>query len=519
MRLLILLLPLFLNAKIFKVANYNVENLFDLVKQGREYKEYIPNTTSWNKKLLDTKLNHTAQVICDIEADIIGLEEIENKNALLLLQNRLKKVGCGYRYSSITHKLGSTIQVALLSKYKIISSKDIKVSYSDRNILETEIEIDKKRVKIFVNHWKSMGRNGVESKRIKSAKALENRIKMLPNGSEYIILGDFNSDYNAYTTLDEKLDDTNGKRGINHTLHTTINNRLLTQSDIIKAKRGYHYNLWLELDSYNRWSYNFFGKKGTLDNIIVAQNMFDKKGIEYVDNSFNVFKAPYLFTKKGYIKRWRYKGYSDHLPIYALFSTDNIIKKEITATKVIKQKSEKSKIKKETILKKTINNLYTMSRLKEKVKLENVVVVLKRDNVAIIKQTSYGRGIYLFGCVSDLREGYRYDLIVDKIKSYNGLKEITKIEIIKEKGSSSLYSFYKKKISNIRQSEVIKDVEGTYDNNYFSTKRGKISIYFKNRSDRPKNKTKIKIKYGHIGYYNRLSLVIYNKKDFEIRRK
>ena len=181
--LLIFLLPLFISAKVFKVANYNVENLFDLVKQGREYKEYIPNTPSWNKQLLDMKLNHTSQVICDIEADIIGLEEIENKNALTLLQNRLKKVGCPYRYSAITHKLGSTIQVALLSKYKIVSSKGIKVSYSDRDILEANIKIDEKMVKIFVNHWKSMGRNGVESKRIKSAKALENRILMLPKGS------------------------------------------------------------------------------------------------------------------------------------------------------------------------------------------------------------------------------------------------------------------------------------------------------------------------------------------------
>ena len=75
--------------------------------------------------------------------------------------------------------------------------------------------------------------------------------------------------------------------------------------------------------------------------------MFDEKGIDYVNNSFKVFKADYLFTKRGYINRWRYKngkhqakGYSDHLPVYAYFDIKpyqvEVVKKK---TKSIKQKN------------------------------------------------------------------------------------------------------------------------------------------------------------------------------------
>ena len=53
---------------------------------------------------------------------------------------------------------------------------------------------------------------GYESKRIAYANALQSRIaKTNTKSKEYIILGDFNTDHNAYLTLEEKINDTNGK--------------------------------------------------------------------------------------------------------------------------------------------------------------------------------------------------------------------------------------------------------------------------------------------------------------------
>ncbi|KIM08523.1 MAG: hypothetical protein KU28_03795 [Sulfurovum sp. PC08-66] len=78
---IILILPLWLLATEFKVASYNVENLFDLVNNGSEYDEYIPNRNGWDKSALNKKLNNIAQVICDLNADTVALQEIENINA------------------------------------------------------------------------------------------------------------------------------------------------------------------------------------------------------------------------------------------------------------------------------------------------------------------------------------------------------------------------------------------------------------------------------------------------------
>ena len=258
--LYLLLFPLFLYAKPFKVATYNVENLFDASYQGTEYEEYIPGKHNWNKRMVEIKLNHTAEVICDVDADIIGLQEVENKHIFKQLITKLDKVGCAYKYSAITAKKAASIQVALLSRYPITRKKDLQVSYSPRvrNILEVEVEVQGKSLTLFVNHWKSKAYKGYESKRIAYAKTLQRRIARLSPSKEYVIMGDFNSDYNAYLTLDEKNNDTKGKTGFSDVLRTKVE-----ENEMSKAKQGIHYTLWKELAVEDRWSYKFYGKKSS----------------------------------------------------------------------------------------------------------------------------------------------------------------------------------------------------------------------------------------------------------------
>ena len=185
-----------LNSTELKIASYNVENLFDMKYSGSEYREYIPNRHNWTKSILDIKLRDISEVICELNADIIGLQEIENINALRLLQKSLKFYGCNYRYSSITHTENSAIQVALLSKIEITDYRDITIADSIRDILEVKFIIDKNPLYIFVNHWNS--KKSPDSKRELSAKRLKQRLLELPKDSEYIILGDFNSNFNRY---------------------------------------------------------------------------------------------------------------------------------------------------------------------------------------------------------------------------------------------------------------------------------------------------------------------------------
>ena len=509
--LFLFLLPLLLFAKPFKVATYNVENLFDAHFQGTEYSDYTPGKHNWNKRMVEIKLNHTAEVICDLDADILGLQEIENSIVFEALLKRLKRVGCEYRYSAITHKQGAAIQVALLSRFPIKYKKELQVSYAPyvRNILEVEVDVKGFPLTLFVNHWKSKSRKGFESKRIKYAKRLQKRILSMPTNKEYIILGDLNSNYNAHLTLNERLDDSNGVTGITDVLETIQDGKLIQEYEILKTGRASHYNAWQELPFKHRWSHKFYGNKSTLDHILLPPAMFDAKGLDYVNDSFTVFKAPYLFTKKGYINSWQYKngkhlgkGYSDHLPVYAFFSN-----KPYEADK---RSHEVTKI-----LSTNIEYLYTTDILEQPVELKDVVVVLKRGRYAVVKQTANGRGIFLYGCVNGMEEGKKYDLLVQDITSYKGLKEITDLVKIKDKGIVNLNSFYGS-LKDMRQNEVLKELDAIYKNRNLYIDGNKISVYFKNRKLTPPNGSKLKIHYAHLGYYKKLQLVIYSKKDFEI---
>lgn len=401
-----------LNATTLKIATYNVENLFDFKNNGTEYKEYRPNKHNWTRKTSNKKLLNIAEVICDVNADIIGLQEIENENILKLLNKGLKNIGCIYKYHAITHKKKSGIQVAILSKIPIMRSKEIIVSrqLKYRNILETKFIVDNKPFYIFNNHWTS--KRSDESKRIKSARTLVNRLKTLAKGSEYIILGDFNNDYAEYFVK--------SPTAINHVLKTINKEERFFRIFSLKEEGLSHYNLWLELANYKRWSHNFYGNKQALDAIVLPSTLFDGKRLEYVNNSFSVFKKSYLFHKKGYIFRWEIKkgehkgrGYSDHLPVYALFSTSKAFKKRDEVVKVG-----------------SIEALHQKS-VHFPLLLKEVKVIVQEKNKVIIAQKNSKKSIIIYGVKNTMILHKSYDLMVYGRKKYNGAYEIIDFEIEK----------------------------------------------------------------------------------------
>lgn len=325
MRLLAILIfftSFLLGDTILKIATYNVENLFDLEKAGYKYKEYKPYGNSlWNKKNYKIKLNNISKVIQDIDADIIALQEVHSKKALLDLRQTLKTKGLYYQYYSIAQKKTTAIKVAILSKIPFIYSKEVQVTYSYkyRNILETKFKINNQVLYLFTNHWKS--KSGPESMRIVSAKKLRSRIDEIGYDKNIILLGDFNSDYEEYIKFKRKRkhNDTNGKTGINHVLRS------------IKTSQKSFYNLWYDTNKENRYTYIYRGKKEALDNILISQSLLNTKGINYIKNTIKNFDEKYLFKKKniyrwqmsyGKIKKHKGKGYSDHLAVIAKFKVN-----------------------------------------------------------------------------------------------------------------------------------------------------------------------------------------------------
>lgn len=317
--------------KILKIATYNVENLFDLQKSGYEYSEYVPNGSSeWNQKNYKIKLKNIAQVIKDIDADIIAIQEVESLQALLDLRFALKQSGLYYEHYAIADKKNTTVKVAILSKIPFLYSKELSVTqtYEYRNILETKFKIDDKELYIFVNHWKS--KSGPESMRVISAKTLKNRITEIGYDKNIVLLGDFNSDYEEHLKFVKKRNhnDTDGITGINHILGT-INQR--NNSSYLNYTKNSFYNLWYDTNEENRYTYIYNGKKEALDSILISQSLLGKKGIFYINKSVTNFNKEYLF-KKNKINRWEIssakvrkhkgKGYSDHLAIVANFKVN-----------------------------------------------------------------------------------------------------------------------------------------------------------------------------------------------------
>lgn len=504
----------------FTVASYNVENLFDAKRVGTEYENYA-TSHNWTKRMVEIKLNHVAEVICDLNADILGLQEIENKQILLALQKKLSRVGCTYTYAAITSKKGASIQVALLSRFPIKKTKELQVSYTPkvRNILEVQVDVKGRPLWLFVNHWKSRAYRGYESKRMKYAKVLKKRLESFPKDTPYILLGDFNTDYDAHRNLEKKIDDTGGKTGLHDVLGLAFKHHLQTPVDLANGNTLRHSTLWLDLPYDERWNTKFYGKKGTPDHIILPSSLFDQKGINYLNHSFHVFKKPYLFTQKGYINRWEYKnskhrgkGYSDHLPIMASFDFTPYLPDR-------KLKKERANAEE-----KSIAYLYTQASLKRDVVLKDVLVIWKEKRNAIIKQSKEGRGIFLFSCAKNLELGRRYDLRVQAIKRYKGLKEITHCQPLGEKGKAAIASYLLqendlKQVTMLRQNEVLVNSVGLYKNGYYHTQGLKIPLYFKKKKCKVQNGAKLKIHKALLGYYKQLQLVLYSPKDFTVLEK
>ncbi|MCX7727237.1 MAG: endonuclease/exonuclease/phosphatase family protein, partial [Chitinispirillaceae bacterium] len=300
----------------FSLVFYNVENLFDYEIDGNEYPEYRPGFTNWDREMYLCKLRNIASVLIEINADIVALCEVEDIDALKALQNTLMDMGYKYKWATIGEKKPDTKTVpALLSRFPFASVLSHWFTLPDssfaRPILEVNININSRLLKVFVNHWPS--RYQKESFRIAAAKKLREIISLLPPATDYIIVGDLNSNYNEFSTIKSfGLDDSKGITGINHILSTIYFDssgfECFYNETLISALQSKlaHYNLWLELPESKRMSYFYKGNLNTLDHIILPPTLYDSVGISYVDNSFQVITLNgKLLTTQGEPKRWK----------------------------------------------------------------------------------------------------------------------------------------------------------------------------------------------------------------------
>ena len=494
----------------FKIASYNVQNLFDLRQDGTEYPAYIPfGQYGWNKEVFEYKLDNIAKVIKILKADVVALQEVESLNTLHLLRAQLKKIGVDYPHAAAARQNGVAIRCGLLSKFPITAQEDIRMpNQHDRSILKATLDIDDHPLILFINHWKS--KYGPESRRVAIARILHQACQSLEPRTDFIIIGDFNSNYNEYQTLarEKKLDDTKGITGINHILKTIRKSKLVSKTFIKQPQsRGYLYNLWLELAPYQRWSYNIFGRKSTIDNILVPHSLFDDYGISYLDLSYHRFMADLLF-KNNAVFRWKRakggrgrhlgEGISDHLPVTARFTTTAF-------------KAKQNRVPDPNCTK--ISNLYNSKKLKVYCRLIDCIVIYQQGDNTIIKQRD-DRAILIYRAGKYLKLGYTYDLMVTKLKKYYGLHEITGLRKIKSSEKpidiTDLYldgQGLDLSAPNL-ENEILNFVKGRYKNKDLHYNNKKIQLYFKKGIRKPQQGAFISLSKVRVGFHQRPELVV-----------
>lgn len=185
-----------------RLATYNVEN-------------YILTDTGSRQAKTEASKDKVAAVLHGVAPDVVGLQEVGGKAALIDLQSRLKARGLELPHSEIIFGFDTNIQVALLSRFPIVarrphvedtfllSGRRFRVS---RGILEADVQVASGyRLTLFVVHLKSRravpeadeGEMRREEARILREKVTA-RLKLEPRAN-VVVLGDFNDTKDSET--------------------------------------------------------------------------------------------------------------------------------------------------------------------------------------------------------------------------------------------------------------------------------------------------------------------------------
>ncbi len=313
---------------------YNVQNLFDDVRDGSEYREFDPGKGKWNAEFFRLRVDTIAEVVRKAVpggADVLALQEVENGNALHCLMDKGLR-GMGYTHGIIVPKEGSAANPAIVSRLGVSRVHCHHVADGmARHVIEAEIQMNGAVLHLFDNHWKSRtgGARATEDSRLRAAGIVARRVReiLLDNPSaDVVVAGDFNESANEFARSGGRYQTAFIPYGAASPAEYRDSSIFLagTPRDAgIKDGRLLLYDPWVEVDAGECGSYNGGGKWETIDHILLSPGLFDDKGFSYESGSFHVYKESFLLGGNGAPKKWTglrgQRGYSDHLPLLARF--------------------------------------------------------------------------------------------------------------------------------------------------------------------------------------------------------
>lgn len=292
--------------------------------------DYTPSKEE--SKWMDTGdflAQYSSKTLKDMLGKDFNEEEADLPSDLLLLKGMVDAGMWNYHveigYSPKDDKgLPTTVQkTAVFSRFQILKEKTrIHPLERARPILETWIDINGSELVVFANHWKSGASSWeMEQIRLQNAEVLRNRLDELikENPSvDFVLAGDFNSDYNQKARYDFK------RTAVNDVLRSSGD-----EAEISLNEDGSVYNLWYDYPIEKRGSDTYRGYWGTLMQIMVSPGMYDTRGVYYIDNSFERGDFGFnTFSSSGEPKRWSStfsgSGFSDHLPVSMKFRSSSV---------------------------------------------------------------------------------------------------------------------------------------------------------------------------------------------------
>jgi endonuclease/exonuclease/phosphatase family metal-dependent hydrolase len=301
----------------FFIGSWNLENLFD-TKDDPSVKgdeEYTPEAAKhWTKERLDIKLTNLAKVISkmndDKGPDVLGICEVENRDVVEMLVEKLKPLGRKYE---IIHKDSPSergIDCAIIYDSAVFTLVEPQFHHVDaentRDIVEAKLKRNGNDLYVFMDHWPS--RFHEESFREKAADVLRKRVDAILAAdpkADMIMVGDFNDEPDDPSIRDHL-------RAAKSEDNLPATSLLDTTAPIKDAGKG-------TIVYKNKWE--------LIDHVIISAGLLDSAGFHWKKGSTHRIDFPELiFTSKSdkeiprpnqtYTGKVFHKtGYSDHLPV------------------------------------------------------------------------------------------------------------------------------------------------------------------------------------------------------------
>jgi len=328
------------------VATYNVENFWDdvVTNSGEQnYNEYKKGVSNWyTEEMYKKKAENLAEALRMAGApDIVAMQEIESagntSRSLEILKPYVENMG--YKYFALGKQTAGnpvSVTTAVISKFPISSNSNLNFtmatqgSKSDETMTSSNssardpqvvnVDINGSTLRLYVAHLKSRRGDYASGDAMRYTAALLMRKDIEKQRAQnplldVLVTGDFNSD-ETERPLTEGL------------LSSSDKNNLKSDSSHPDM-----YNMWFELPAAERCSYMHSGQLWCLDHILATANLFDGKGLDLVEGSFQVVghnggeaadrlmksdgRTPYRWglqrSRTG--SRFTGTGYSDHLPL------------------------------------------------------------------------------------------------------------------------------------------------------------------------------------------------------------